>query len=143
MNRCVRAWILALLAGTGAAQDFTLTRPRGAAPGDALTLRLYGRGLSDLCGVIAFETGLEFGEIKTELLAHRAAEPGITSGLRRPYAFDKAAQNDSLVVGQARFEQTVDAQERSRRRRTPNDDAGEGSVEDFRIVGSLDRKSGW
>ncbi|MFO1050643.1 MAG: PPC domain-containing protein [Planctomycetota bacterium] len=66
MNRRVLAVTLALLASAGTAQDFTLSRPRGAAPGDALTLRVYGKGLSDLCGVIVFEPGLEFGAIKTE-----------------------------------------------------------------------------
>ena len=53
-------------------------------------------------------------------MAHRAAEPGIAARLRRPDAFDQAAQHQPVDRLQARFEQAEDAHPRLafRRRRS-------------------------
>ena len=66
MRRVLLTTAIGLATPFALAQTFTFTSPRGATPGQSLELRVYGSGLSDLVGVIAFSEGLEFGEPKSE-----------------------------------------------------------------------------
>ncbi len=81
-------------------------------------------------------------QIEPERKPHRPAQPGIGIALRRPHAFDQAAEYDAVVLGETRFERPEDAHAQIRLQRTPYDPAGKGCGKQFDIIRFFDRQIG-
>src|ERR1700737_3771298 len=80
-------------------------------------------------------------QIEAEFVPHRPAQPRIDPRRRRPYAFDKPANNDAVGLRQPRFQRAVDMEVRARRFRPPHHAVAEGGLEYFRIVTELDHQA--
>jgi len=57
----------------------------------------------ELGEIVRREADAALRQIETEIEPHRAAEPGIGPALRRPSAFDQAAEHDTVAIGEPRF----------------------------------------
>ena len=99
-------------------------------------------GAERLREVMRRERDAPLRQIEAELVAHRAAEPGIGPRLRRPDAFDQAAEHDAIDVLQPRFERAVDAHAHARDRRPPHHAVGDRDLEQLGIVRRRDGKAG-
>jgi hypothetical protein len=79
-------------------------------------------------------------QVETELMAHRAAEPGIDTRRRRPHGLDEAAEDDAVGFGEARFELAEDVELRARLLAPPHHAVGKGGLEHFGIVAEFNHE---
>ena len=129
-----------------------LAGDRGEALDEA---RRHGRRAGDLGGVsqdhvagaeqlreiVGGKADAAFRQIEAELEPHRAAEPGIGPALRRPGAFDQAAEHNAVAIGKARFERSEDAHSRPVLQWPPHYAVTECGRKQFEIVGRLDEQA--
>ena len=99
-------------------------------------------GAEQLREIVGGKADAAFRQIEAELEPHRAAEPGIGLALRRPGAFDQAAEHDAVAFGQPRFERPEDAHAHAGLGGTTHDAAGKRCGKQFEIVGRFDRQAG-
>src|SRR5262245_32294102 len=65
-----------------------------------------------LCKIMRGETNAQLREVETKFEPHRAAEPRIAAGIRRPSAFVEAAKHNAIGVLQPCLEQAQNADTR-------------------------------
>ena len=108
----------------------------------AASVSITSRAPSSCAKSCGGKTDTPLRQIEPEVESHRAAQPRIGAAVRRPGAFDQAAEHDAVAFGQARFEQAEDAHAQTRPQR-PADDTplGEQRVKKLDIVRRRDGKA--
>ena len=95
-----------------------------------------------LSKIVSRKPDAALGQVEAELLAHRAAEPGVGPAFRRPCSLDESPENHAIAFGQPRFERPEDAHPQPRPRRPPHDAVGKGGGKQLDVVGRRDGEDG-
>ncbi len=92
--------------------------------------------------VVGGKADAPFRQIEAEGPAHRPAQPGIVARLRRPHAFDEAADDDAIGFGETRFQRTIDAQCRGQQLARAHDLVAERDLEQLGIIDQRGEEAG-
>ena len=99
-------------------------------------------GAERLGEVVCRQRDAPLRQIEAERMAHGAAEPGVRPRLRRPDAFDQAAEDDAIDVLQPRFERAIDTNAHARNFRAPHHAIRNRDPEKLGIVCLRDEEAG-